>query len=109
MSNNEWITDRRPTWNDTNRGYVWQTTENGDVLPIWYIYIKLGMPWMPLKSPPAYVKPKRWAVRWNKYCYALFDNGVLVQIFPSLDNRHYLSLDRNVAKLIEELYNEARP
>lgn len=58
----EWITDRRPTAEDTDSsGSVW-TTYNGEVVPWSYDGIAEGTPWMPIEKPEPYAKTKRWKV-----------------------------------------------
>ena len=57
----EWITDRRPTAEDAEGGYVWVTTEHCNVLR--QLWNQIGdRPWMPLTPPLPYVKPKRFRV-----------------------------------------------
>lgn len=61
----EWITDRRPTAEDTDSsGSVW-TTYNGEVVPWSYDGIAEGTPWMPIEKPEPYVKQKRWGVLYS--------------------------------------------
>ena len=62
----EWITHRRPTYDDAKtvypHHYVWVTGEDGIVLQIAYEIVG-DCPWMPITPPKPYVKPKSWTVR----------------------------------------------
>ena len=61
MSN--WITDRRPTFEDAGSiGRVW-TTYNGKVVPWSYDVVNEGTPWMPITPPEPYVNTKRYKVK----------------------------------------------
>lgn len=74
----EWITDRRPTIHDTDvDGYVWITTDEGDVQR-WHWQRIDNCPWMPIPKiipPKPYVKPKRFTAKWynDARCWAIFD------------------------------------
>lgn len=82
MKKCEWITDRVPTVEDSQRGYVWTTFNDGEVhvWPYRWEYITLGMPWMPLQFPQPYVKPKRYKVDKNWSGYTVYDT-VTQQLF----------------------------
>lgn len=58
MSNNEWITHRKPTEEDANNAYVYD--RRGKMVLLGYIGI--GEPWKPIPKCEPYVKPKRFQV-----------------------------------------------
>lgn len=60
----EWITDRRPTINDGDNGYVWVTAENGKVSRQSWSNVG-GRPWMPITQPEPYVRPRRFYAWWD--------------------------------------------
>lgn len=74
--NNEWITDRLPTYADARRinathlpdyelyGEVW--VWQGQYRTLDWELVVLGEPWQPITTPAPYVEPKRWHVH---YCY----------------------------------------
>ena len=104
----EWITDRRPTAEDAHDlGYVWVTTEHGNVLR--QLWNQIGdRPWMPTARPEPYVKPKRWTVdalrdtisgtTWYEVWDNLQETSVAVQI-PT----------RKAAERIAAIYEEVLP
>lgn len=64
----EWITDRRPTYDDAKTGYrhyVWVTGEDGIVLQMAYEIVG-DRPWMPITPPEPYVKPQNGSLRYMK-------------------------------------------
>ena len=63
---NKWITDRVPTEEEANNGYVWISFDDNDIhiWPYRWEYIRTGMPWMPIQSPEPYFKPKRFVPKY---------------------------------------------
>ena len=102
----EWITDRRPTAEDAHDlGYVWVTTEHGNVLR--QLWNQIGdRPWMPTARPEPYVKPKRYRVegttQFGPKNYAVYANeGNLIRAF-------YIPT-REAAERIAAIYEEVMP
>lgn len=64
MENNEWITDRLPTLNDTHGtcDCVWVTWSPGDCGQRRWSSVEKDQPWQPLTKPAPYVKSERWRV-----------------------------------------------
>jgi hypothetical protein len=72
--NNEWITDRLPTEEDTCKTYkshvfgrVFVTRYNSTTTCLWS-NVDIGEAWQPITVPEPYVKPKRYELR----CYGDF-------------------------------------
>lgn len=101
MNNNEWITDRLPSWGDTDRGYVWQSKDDGHVWPVWYTCVNEGGVWMPLKFPDAYEKPKKYAVILliDRYSVYEIQTRTVLAYAPT----------REAAERIAETYEEVLP
>lgn len=98
----EWITDRRPTFDDAYTGWVWVTTEHGVVLrQTWELVF--GRPWQPIVPPEPYVKAKRYEVRgWNTDGYVvcrLVNDRRVTAILPT----------REAAERIRAIYEEVMP
>jgi hypothetical protein len=74
----KWITDRLPTFGESDGiNRVWVTDNYGEV-QIWhYKKVEVGQAWMPTNMPEPYVKPdpQRFTVRWDvrDKAWALFD------------------------------------
>ena len=109
---NEWITDRRPTAKDAHDlGYVWVTTEHGNVLR--QLWNQIGdRPWMPTARPEPYVKPKRWEARWNDNlrghaCWSLYYGGEWQDSLIDLDDNN--EEHREAAERIAAIYQEVMP
>jgi hypothetical protein len=60
----EWITDRLPDPDDAFEDWVF-VSEHGNIQMFLAVSVPLGMPWQPIVPPAPYVKPKRWAVKWD--------------------------------------------
>ena len=50
----EWITHRRPTFEDAGSIKMVWTTYNGKVFPLSYDVVPEGAPWMPITPPEPY-------------------------------------------------------
>jgi hypothetical protein len=101
----EWITDRRPTFDDAYTGWVWVTTEHGVVLrQTWELVF--GRPWQPIVPPAPYVKPKRWTVMGDEIndTVALAEFGQWRFELCGLTAQHYAAAQR-----IADIYNEVLP
>ena len=64
----EWITDRLPTEADSDMmNQVWIFEDNAVYLSD-YSFVTAGTPWIPIKEPEPYVKPKpeRWKLFYGK-------------------------------------------
>ena len=101
----EWITDRLPTNKEAMNSlvYVWDENHVPPIVIYQYDIIELGTPWMPIPKPDMYVKPKRWAAKWDetngKWNIANKD-GLIVAILR-------LDVDaRTTAQRIADIYNE---
>ena len=112
----EWITDRRPTYDDAKTGYrhyVWVTGEDGIVLQMAYEIVG-DRPWMPIIPPEPYVKPKlqRYIVvpgkRDDRFleleeCEATFDSAVCM----SDDVKHIEALNAELLEALEKALDES--
>jgi NDP-sugar pyrophosphorylase family protein len=102
----EWITDRLPMVEDALHYCVLLWDEDDGVLVWSYDAVNEGQPWMPIPKPDMYVKPKRWAAKWDetngKWNIANKD-GLIVAILR-------LDVDaRTTAQRIADIYNEVMP
>lgn len=73
-----WITDRRPTRDDTVNGCVWVDVDGEQYL--WnFDTIELGQAWRSPIKPEPYIDVNKWEVRWisNETCYGIFRGGKL--------------------------------
>jgi hypothetical protein len=99
----EWITDRLPDPDDAPEDWVF-VMNHGNVVLYLAVSVELGMPWHPIVPPAPYVKPKRWAVKWEE------EWGLWYLSDAQLFN---MSLDRGLtteaAQRIADLYNEVMP
>jgi hypothetical protein len=100
----DWITDRRPTAEDAHDlGYVWVTTEHGNVLR--QLWNQIGdRPWMPTARPEPYVKPKR--------CIVLLHNdgsGLYRVSMKGFGVPAYGIPTREAAERIAAIYEEVMP
>ena len=101
---NEWITDRRPTYDDAKTCYlyyVWVTGEDGIVLQIPYNMVG-DRPWMPITPPEPYVKPKRWRVSKFGDEFTAYDSVQREHVTPFLPTRE-------AAERIAAIYEEVMP
>ena len=105
----EWITDRRPTADDAHDlGYVWVTTEHGNVLRQFWSQIG-DRPWMPIARPEPYVKPNRWTVRFSRSVknWVVDDQSEIRTILFALDRDD--DQHREAAERIAAIYEEVMP
>lgn len=105
----DWITDRRPTAEDAHDlGYVWVTTEHGNVLRQFWNQIG-DRPWMPIARPEPYVKPKRWTVRFSRSVknWVVDDRSEIRTILFGLDRDD--DQHREAAERIAAIYEEVMP
>ena len=65
MNNNGWITDRKPTENDTAAPYYCVFDRRGAV--VYYATIMDGEPWKPVPKCEPYVQPKRYTFHNKEY------------------------------------------
>lgn len=107
MNNNEWITDRLPTYEDTNNGYVYI----GDGRAALGRLVWEGEPWKPIPKCEPYVKPKRYAVEWDSDLSAWMINchypgyyGMMCVPLNSNCDAH-----REAAERIAAIYEEVAP
>lgn len=111
MNTNEWITDRLPTEEDANNGYVWTSFEDNDVdvWPYRWEYIRTGMPWMPIQFPAPYVKPKRYTVKWlaDRQQWAVMEKHYVATVLRKLDTE--CDEHREAAERIAAIYEEVVP
>jgi hypothetical protein len=107
MNNNEWITDRLPTLNDTHGtcDCVWVTWSHGDCGPRTWFNVEKDQPWQPLTKPAPYVKPKRWSVTLNSGEWCLVDA-------EKPNDTHYLPKIGHHCPAVQricDIYNEVMP
>jgi hypothetical protein len=100
---NDWITDRLPDPDDAFEDWVF-VSEHGNIQMYLAVSVKLGMPWLPIVPPDPYVKPKRWAVKYNSEheAWAVVNNGMTIDLFLFED-------DADAAQRICDIYNEVMP
>lgn len=111
MSNNEWITDRRPTAKDCvgaermpDSNQVWVMHE-GRVVACPYAHVVLGCPWQPIvmQKPEPYVKPKRYRVGvWAGHMYGVYEEFTDYVIAGHIPTRE-------AAEHIAAIYEEVTP
>jgi hypothetical protein len=107
----EWITDRRPTLKDGLMVYG----PHGKVCDLSCIHT--GEAWKPIPKCDAYVKPKRYVVRWKYYseegkgCWVVFSTGEYGgQEFLNLKHlTQYNDKHRKAAERIAAIYEEVMP
>lgn len=108
--NNEWITDRLPTVEDTSKTYkshvfgrVFVTRYNTVTTCLWS-NVGIGEAWQPITVPEPYVKQKRYGVIWlhdtNEYCVTDSKRGVY---------KSYSVPTREAAERIAAIYEEVLP
>jgi hypothetical protein len=90
----EWITDRLPTNADSDvMGKVWIWEDNAVYWSDWQL-VTPGTPWMPIKEPEPYVKPKikQWKPKIFQLFYFLTERGGIVkqQYIGSLFDQYYI-------------------
>lgn len=103
----EWITHRRPTYDDAKLGYrhyVWVTGKDGIVLQMAYEIVG-DRPWMPITPPEPYVKQKRYAVEATTDSKTSFS----VKDMKRISNVSYFIPTREAAERIAAIYEEAKP
>lgn len=103
-----WITDRRPTEEDADEyGLVW-ITEHGTVTPAPYIMLNEFTPWMPIKRPAPYVKPKRYLVEMHGEEWGVKRYSEIGQY--ELEAFHAMNIPtREAAERIAAIYEEVMP
>jgi hypothetical protein len=108
--NNEWITDRLPTVEDTSKTYkshvfgrVFVTRYNTVTTCLWS-NVGIGEAWQPITVPEPYVKPKRWDIRE----YYESGNWYVVER-ESGSVRSYSVPTREAAERIAAIYEEVMP
>lgn len=106
MNNNEWITDRLPTLNDTHGtcDCVWVTWSPGDCGQRRWSSVEKDQPWQPLTKPAPYVKPKRWTVEWdeNFRCFS-------IRGYNLVDGAYLPGFDAAAAQRVCDIFNEVLP
>jgi hypothetical protein len=104
----EWITDRRPSWeDDLVSGLVFVSLpEVNRVIIKSAVDVVLGEPWQRILTPEPYVKPKRWTLKYN----GVNDYWELVDGPKNLP-LYYLNTDDvyGAAERIRDIYNEVIP
>lgn len=112
----EWITDREPVEEDADygipgyNGLVFATDSTGKVIICSYCWTAHhGFPWQPIMIPEAYVKPKRYTVKWlaDTQCWAVMDSHYVVLRLAKL--HRYLTEHREAAERIAAIYEEVMP
>jgi hypothetical protein len=106
--NTEWITDRRPSWeDDLVSGLVFVSLpEVNRVITKSAVDVVLGEPWQRIPTPEPYVNPKTWTLRWN----ILGDCWVLENKRNDWVVLSYLTQDEaESAQRICDIYNEVKP
>ena len=104
----EWITDRRPSWeDDLVSGLVFVSLpEVNRVIIKSAVEVVLGEPWQYIHKPEPYVNPKTWTLRWN----ILGDCWVLENKRNDWVVLSYLTQDEaESAQRICDIYNEVNP
>lgn len=118
MNNNEWITDRLPTYADARRinathmpdhelyGEVW--VWQGQYRTLDWELVKPGTPWQPIATPAPYYKPKRWTVRYCKvYRYWAIEDAYHITYLGQLTENN--DKHREAAERIAAIYEEVTP
>jgi hypothetical protein len=101
----KWITDRKPTYEDTGEnGYVW-VWDNKFSMPYIGLYesVEKDNPWQKIAMPEPYVEPKRHFVKeWapNKFCVVDRQSRTFSDMFLKT---------REAAQHIADAYNEVMP
>jgi hypothetical protein len=104
----EWITDRRPSWeDDLVSGLVFVSLpEVNRVITKSAVDVVLGEPWQRIPTPEPYVKPKTWTSRWNVVggCW-LLENKRKEWVHLG----HLTQDQAEAAQQIEDIYNKVKP
>lgn len=85
---NSWITDRRPTRDDSVNGCVWVDVDGEQYL--WHFdTIELGQAWKPPIKPEPYIDLKKWKVSWDERegCYIIYRGGKIWKYLSDLSNK----------------------
>ena len=97
----EWITDRRPTRNDSSGGAYLVYDSKGMIVHL--AEIGDGEAWKPIPKCEPYVKPKRWRVSSAEFGdYVIYDAKFGVYMAPPLPTRE-------AAERIAAIYEEVMP
>lgn len=83
-----WITDRRPTRDDTVNDCVWVDVD-GEQYLLHFDTIKLGQAWRHPIKPEPYKDPNKWKVSWSERerFYIIYRGGEVWKYLSDLCNK----------------------